>query len=83
MTNIFFLCMLTSLYTYYAYLLVNEPSIPINSGESFILNAENLVFIVGCTIKLPSICRSVLVETIVILHVLHSVIKFYPTIYFS
>lgn len=63
-------------------MLVHEPLIPINSGDTLILNPENLVLIIGYTIKYPSICRSVFVETIVILHVLHSVLGFYPTICF-
>ena len=80
--NIFFLLIWVFLYSCYSYLLVHEPSIPINSGDTLILNPENLVLIIGYTIKFPSICRSVFVETIVILHVLHSVLGFYPTIYF-
>jgi len=80
--NIFFLLVWFSLYSCYAYLLVHEPTIPINSGNSFILNPENLVLIIGYTVKFPSICRGTFVETIVILHVLHLVLGFYPTIYF-
>lgn len=80
--NVFFLWIWVFLYSCYSYLLVHEPSIPINPGDSLILNLANLVLIIGYTIKCPSICRSVFVETLVILHVLHLVLGFYPTIYF-
>lgn len=80
--NIFFLLVWFSLYCCYAYLLVHEPTVPINSGDSFILNPGNLILIIGYSVEFPSICRGTFVETIVILHVLHSVLGFYPTIYF-
>lgn len=80
--NIFFLLVWFFLYSCYAYLLVHEPAIPITSEDSFILNAENLVLIIGYTVKFPSVCKSTFVKTIMILHALHSVLVFYPTTFF-
>ena len=80
--NVFLLIIWIFLFSCYMYLLTHEPSIPLYSGDSIILNPRNLVLIVGYSSKFPSIFRSTFVETIVILHLMSHVLGWYPTLFF-
>ena len=82
--NIFFLFSWFFIYSYYAYLLTHEPSILINSGDSWILNPDNIILILNYTMDYhPSLGRNVFIETLMILHLFCTpIFGFYPTIYF-
>ena len=80
--NVFLLIIWIFLFSCYMYLLTNEPSIPLSSGDRIVLNPVNLVLIIGYSAKFPSIFRSTFVETIAILHMMSNVLDWYPTLFF-
>jgi len=79
--NIFLMVIWFLLFSCYSYLLTHEPSIPLSPGDSFMVNKENLVLIIGYRTRFPSLCRSIFVETIVIIYLMSVVSEWYPTIY--
>lgn len=79
--NILFICIWFLLFSYYSYLLTHDPSIPLNFGESVMLNNENLVILIGYSTKVSSLSRATFVETIVLIHMASIVLGWYPTIY--
>jgi hypothetical protein len=80
--NVFLLIIWIFLFSCYMYLLTHEPSIPLYSGDSIILNPENLVLIVSYSAKFPSIFRSTFLETIVILHLMSNGVRLVSHFFF-
>jgi hypothetical protein len=80
--HIFYFLIWGCLFSYYSYLLVNEPTIPINSGDSFLLTDEIVAVLMYFSARLPSMARTTFIETLMILHALHFILGFYIPIYF-